>query len=290
MGRKIPGKKCKRIKDPEKQRAARLESLNGKIDLPPAQPDAQEIPHSLERLMELKKSGKDTSKVKKKRKNKEKLISSKMLFGKEGDLPGMTKPLRPTPNLNQRKGESDDHFLHRVERLCQNMIKEAKFENKFGVEVRRNPTSGAIEEVKKCNDDELDRGKIIPKKLASKVFVNAKRAKAKKAVKKLAKLEKHQSDFRHLSDEIKFGEVVHQPPTLKVLPKNASNKTDGRPGQKDLILKKLLFPAFGASGSACSVGKTKWKDMSPGNRMRIEQRRDNAVIAYRMLKGKKSVK
>ncbi|XP_046394111.1 coiled-coil domain-containing protein 137 [Ischnura elegans] len=289
MGRKIPGKKCKKIKDPEKQRAARLESLNGKIDLPPALPDAQEVPHSLERLMELKNCGREKLKVKKRKKNKGKLITSNQLFGKEVALPGMAKALRPTPNLNQKKGESDDHFLHRVERLCQNMIKETKFEKKFGVEVHRNPTSGVIEEVTKCNEDELDRGKIIPKKLASKVFVNVKRSKAKKAVKKLSKIEKQQSDFGHLRDEVKFGEVVHQPPTLKVFPKKTQNKANGRPGQKDLILKKLLLPAFGASGSG-SAGKAKWKELSPGDRMKIEQRRENAVFAYKMLKAQKSLK
>lgn len=282
MGRKIPGKKCKRVKDPEKQRAARLENLKDKINLDPAFPDEQEIPHNLKHLIYLKEKakGNQLKHVKKRRKNKE-LINGNRLFGEEVDLPGMTKPVRPVPNFNQRKGEAEHHFLHRIERLCQNVVNESKFEKKFGVEVCRNSETGAIE-VKKCSD--LERGKKKKKSSSSNEKNNINRAKYKKAVKQLSKLERRESDFGHLNDEVKFGEVVHQPPSLKVLPRKASaNSSERKPGQKDLILKRLLNP----STSVTTAAPRKWKDMSDGDKMRMEQRREEAVKAYKMLKAQR---
>ncbi|KAI5652198.1 hypothetical protein NE865_00536 [Phthorimaea operculella] len=50
MGRKIPAKKHRGVKDPLVQQAKRLESLKGKIDAPPRDPDEQPVPKSLLRL------------------------------------------------------------------------------------------------------------------------------------------------------------------------------------------------------------------------------------------------
>ncbi|KAG8223311.1 hypothetical protein J437_LFUL001185 [Ladona fulva] len=286
MGRKIPGKKCKKIKDPEKQRAARLESLKGKINSPPAFPDVQETPHSLERLIRLKEKCKETKVFfKRQRKSKKFKIDTEKLMGKEVDLPGMTKPVRNVPNINQREGENEIQYVHRVERLCQNIIKESKFEKKFGVEVCRNPDSGAIEEVRKCLDEDPVKQKRSPKNSSRSEIKKLKRSKCKKALRKLSKLERNGNDFSHLQDNVKFGEVVDQPPALKVLPRKADVRdSESKPGKKDLLLKKLLAPK---STSTVTTGKIKWREMPVGEKMRIEQERENAIKAYKLLKAQK---
>ncbi|GBP68166.1 hypothetical protein EVAR_23317_1 [Eumeta japonica] len=50
MGRKIPGKKHRGVKDPLKQQAQRLLRLKSQINAPPTDPDDQPIPKSLTRL------------------------------------------------------------------------------------------------------------------------------------------------------------------------------------------------------------------------------------------------
>ncbi|KPJ12372.1 hypothetical protein RR48_11628 [Papilio machaon] len=50
MGRKIPAKKHRGVKDPLIQQAKRLKELKGKINAPPNDPDDQPVPKSLTRL------------------------------------------------------------------------------------------------------------------------------------------------------------------------------------------------------------------------------------------------
>ncbi|CAG5032465.1 unnamed protein product [Parnassius apollo] len=50
MGRKIPAKKHRGVKDPLVQQARRLQDLKTKINAPPKDPDEQPVPRSLTRL------------------------------------------------------------------------------------------------------------------------------------------------------------------------------------------------------------------------------------------------
>jgi hypothetical protein len=54
MGRKIPGRKHRGVRDPEKQQAERLRRIKDKIDAPPTNPDEQQIPKSAQRIAELR--------------------------------------------------------------------------------------------------------------------------------------------------------------------------------------------------------------------------------------------
>ena len=96
--------------------------LKDKINAPPAVLDFQEMPKSVERILKINKAIKDGSmslkKKKRKMKKKSWLINTENLDGKEIKLPGMTRPEKPVPNFVQQSGESDEHFLHRLEQAC----------------------------------------------------------------------------------------------------------------------------------------------------------------------------
>ncbi|KAK9302189.1 hypothetical protein QLX08_005651 [Tetragonisca angustula] len=110
MGRKIPGKKHRGVKDPFKQQAKRYAELETKINAPPKNAEEQAIPKSLERVIKLKeavKSGKIT-KIKKKKKKKNTL----MCVGKQDSRPlhPKAKPEKVVPVFQQklaRRGHSN---------------------------------------------------------------------------------------------------------------------------------------------------------------------------------------
>lgn len=92
--------------------------LKGKINAPPANPDAQDIPRSLQNFIKLKES---VGKVKKKLK-------------------------KPKHQFTQGNGETDGHFIHRVSQACNFRIQENMFENKYSVEIKRNEKTGEVGE------------------------------------------------------------------------------------------------------------------------------------------------
>lgn len=98
-------------------------SLQNRINAPPEIVDFQEVPKSVERLMKLNQALKDgrmqTKKRRmKKKKQKNKLINTENLIGKEIILPGMTKADKPTQSFAQKPGETDSQFLHRIDEAC----------------------------------------------------------------------------------------------------------------------------------------------------------------------------
>ena len=96
--------------------------LKDKINAPPEILDFQEIPKSVERIQKINKAIKDgtMSLTKKKRKKKKKdwLINTENLDEKQIKLPGMKRPEKPVPTFLQQAGETDLHFLHRLEQAC----------------------------------------------------------------------------------------------------------------------------------------------------------------------------
>lgn len=53
-----------------------------------------------------------------KKKQKNELINTENFIGKEIILPGMTKADKPIPSFVQKSGETDSHFLHRIDEAC----------------------------------------------------------------------------------------------------------------------------------------------------------------------------
>lgn len=75
----------------------------------------------MERLLKIHNALKDgTMQTKKRRKKKQKneLINTESLLEKEIILPGMTKADKPVPSFVQKPGETDSHFLHRIDEAC----------------------------------------------------------------------------------------------------------------------------------------------------------------------------
>ncbi|KAI8436382.1 hypothetical protein MSG28_004403 [Choristoneura fumiferana] len=66
MGRKIPAKKHRGVKDPAKQHAQRFQSIKDKINAPPTDPDEQPVPRSLLRLFAFQQPRAPAKPIKKK--------------------------------------------------------------------------------------------------------------------------------------------------------------------------------------------------------------------------------
>ncbi|PSN36844.1 hypothetical protein C0J52_14974 [Blattella germanica] len=292
MGRKIPGRKHRGVKDPEIQRAKRNELLKDKINAPPQNLDFQEIPKSLRRISQINKAIKDgTFKMKKTKKKKKRdlLIDTTKLEGKNVKLPGMTRPEKPIPSFVQRPGESDDRFLYRIEQACHSAIQESKFEDKYGVTVNVNHETGETT-IKKKPKEELDdlempllkNNNNKPWRKNREPSKKKEKKKMKEKEMKLKKEENSKDEFEHFHDEVKFGEVVHAPPSFSTLPKRAVSKDiTGRPGKKDLLLKTVLQSN---GDSSPTTSKVKWKKMPVIAKEKMELQRLRAVEAYRMMK------
>jgi hypothetical protein len=98
-------------------------SLQNKINAPPEIVDFQEIPKSVERLMKINQALKDGTmqsqkQGRRKKKQKNELINTENLVGKDIILPGMTKEDKPIPSFIQNPGESDSNFMHRIDQAC----------------------------------------------------------------------------------------------------------------------------------------------------------------------------
>jgi hypothetical protein len=123
-------------------------SIKDKIDAPPTNPDEQQIPKSAQRIAELRAKVKNGDFFRKKAK----------------------KP-RPKEQFEQYPNESNYQFLLRVNRECSIIKHEAAFEDKFGVEVKKNE-DGEIEYIKKRAKD--------PVQIMMKEARNQKKKKKKK--------------------------------------------------------------------------------------------------------------
>jgi hypothetical protein len=115
----------------------------------------------------------------------------------------------------------------------QQVIQEAQFEAKYGVNVKVDPDTGEVSVTKQPKDeiDEMEDSsrKKLKKRVAETKPNKNERKKQKLKEIKQAKLEKNEDDFERFQDKVKFGEIVHAPPTFKTLPRKADSKdADGR--------------------------------------------------------------
>jgi hypothetical protein len=204
--------------------------LKTKINDPPKNVDNQDISKSLLRVIKLKNEVKNNSRVQKKKKKKSnKLISigdeyNKTLPYKRG------RPDKVVPVFNQKPNETDHQFWNRVNRETQAFIKETEFESKYNVEVKRNVETGKVEGIENKPKDkltELEKLQYKHKNINKKgKAVNDQNKLTKSQKRKLKCLQKKQqkyennNDFNSLKDKVKFGDVVHAPPELKVLDQN----------------------------------------------------------------------
>ncbi|KAL1116033.1 hypothetical protein AAG570_005528 [Ranatra chinensis] len=291
MGRKIPGKKHRGVKDPLEQIARRNESLKLKLNAPPSNPDAQEMPKKvaeLGRLITLAKEGKLGAR-KKKRRNKG-LIDVSRAFAKPQpknkgkNQAGTTQSADNCPKLVQRPGETEEKFLERIDDATEDLINEAKFQEEYYIDTEK-------DESQKGDDIESDEDNInlykirkpFKKKATKKTGNNGtekrpKRLNRRQKMKLKKALRKEEEGFSKFTDCVKFGEVVQQPPQLTARPKGTTSTKFAKPGSKNLLLKNLM-----ANGKGTDPPKPK---LSVVARRNLEAQREAAVAAYRLMKAK----
>ncbi|KAF7996891.1 hypothetical protein HCN44_002537 [Aphidius gifuensis] len=306
MGRKIPGAKHRTIKYPDQQRATKWNELKDIVDAPPSNVDEQLIPKSLERVIQLKNDVKSGKIGGKKRKNK-KIKSNLITLGSQNNikLDPNSKPDKAVPVFNQRPDETTRVFWNRVNKETHHFINETKFEDKFGVLIKRNNETGEIEGVEKPPKDEIDellklkkKHANIGKKKKKKNILEPKLTKSQKKKvrlnsKKEKKLQDNIDEFKNYKDDIKFGEIAHAPPDIKVRPKKTENMTT-KPSKKGLLLHSMLDKKIEADKSHAvktnvTIDKTgKRKNLPSAERRILEKQQSDIIAAYKQIKSQRS--
>lgn len=159
----------------------------------------------------------------------------------------------PIPHFKRGKTESEKAYVRRMENATQHVLFLTKNQ------VDRKPELDASKQERPA-----DTGKSEKKKEYDKVRLQ--RLQKKKLDRQEAKMEKEM-----FIDNVPFGEVTMAPPTLSAKPRKAPAKS-----QKELLLNSLL---------GHTVASTTKPSMA---RQRImEEERERAVAAYRLLKKQK---
>ncbi|XP_017067307.1 uncharacterized protein LOC108105324 [Drosophila eugracilis] len=320
--RKIPVRKHHGIRDPLKQQEQKEKKLSKVTNNPPVRKDEQQVSFKFRQFQQLA----DATKTGKKLNLGE--------IGREDrpkSSPGVkTSTSKETRNIKQFANETDEDYLRRVNRITSASVREAHYEAKYGVNVIRNPKTGEITVQKRPKNeiDELLKQKQKEQRLAGKkgrkktqiVQKSTMDAKTSRELIKRAYKEAQQevdteekqkagpTEYKH--DVVAFGEVVHAPPSLKILPRKAEkSETVPRPGRKaNLLLKSMLdakkFPnseqepeessLTKLSAKSKSLFKTptkaqmkgKRKDLPLATRSMLESERNKMVLLYRQLKNK----
>lgn len=311
--RKIPTRKHHGIRDPLKQKSVQLAKLKNVINNPPAKGGDEKVSKKFAEFVKLANAAQKGKKFKRihrgiedkpKEANQSNTKKSKKNQTQSSDSGNKIKQIRQLAN------ESDEDYLKRVNRMTSESLKEAEYEAKYGVSVVRDAKTGAIT-IKKKPPNEIDE--LIKQKKSRKPMPKAGLAKmdpkeAKELIKQAIREDKEESkkeiieEFKR--DDIKFGEVVHGPPTLTTLPRKAvRSETVPRPGQKNnLLLKSLLKSGNKEAESKVLPNvqhtpkaprkfkgklKGKLKDLPAGTRAMIEKEQNKVIDMYRQLKKNK---
>ncbi|XP_038211904.1 UPF0653 protein C607.02c [Zerene cesonia] len=265
MGRKIPAKKHRGVKDPLVQHARRMQSIKDKINAPPTDPDDQPVPRSLTRLFAFQNKDKDV----KKKKKRLHMPSDETIARGIGD--------NPISRLKKLPGESGRGFSLRINsaiRALHDPIDQEAY-----------PQDLEEEDVKgqKMTDHRERRKKKRKGKQGEeeepKLTRTQKLALKKKAKKLKASEEEEIKEVVY--ERVGFGDITHAPPNLTVRPKmrgqDATAMGAPRPGRKDLLLSAML------SGNTSK----KNANANAADLARRERARLDVVAAYRELKKQK---
>ncbi|XP_045609283.1 coiled-coil domain-containing protein 137 [Procambarus clarkii] len=290
MGRKIPAKKHRGVKDPYKQQEQRLNKIKDKLNCKPSSIDAQEIPRKLENIAKFMNSdNKGEIMVKRKRKRRHsELLDGTKFVDQEMDEPGMTRPLKMIPALKQHQNESVKKFMKRVDRATKVILKEAAFEDKYKVDVMRDE-QGNVTQVKQREKNEH----LLSEK---QQLQNEEREKRKKQAQKDRDARRRQKnkknvddddEFSYYQDKFEFGEVVYEPPSLDTA--KLTKKLGGIVKPKTFLFMDKLKEAGNSEDPASSrLAKKPMKETPSAARKRIlEDERLRVVEAYRQMKATK---
>lgn len=182
------------------------------------------------KLADQVKAGKKIKRIHSGTEDKPKESSNK----KKGKLNGESNKFK---TIKQMPGEEDLDYIRRVNRITSESLKEAQYEAKYGVKVVRDPKTGEIS-IKKKPPNEIDellkqkkketKGGKVKKKDTDKGIKSLDPKLVKELVKQAIKedeeekiREKEKELVEYRRDNVKFGEIVHAPPTLSTLPRKA---------------------------------------------------------------------
>ncbi|XP_053577180.1 coiled-coil domain-containing protein 137 [Bombina bombina] len=217
-----------------------------KINSKPQDLDFQEIPFKLREIM---RSKMEMQNPKKKRKR---------MPEKQGPQNAELQTEIQVPKFKKRKRESVGAYLNRMDQETKHVMFLSKNqpdrepENELDI-----PDDGTTKNEKSKKKKAFDRRRL------DKIL-------RKKEEKRESILEKEM-----FKDEVKFGEVVMQPPSFTSKPRKSAPQS--KAGEKSLLLKKLFD-----KGSAV----TKVPTISPARQRLMEEERGRVVQAYRDLKKK----
>lgn len=259
--------------------------------MPPKDADEQAIPKSLEHVIKLKEAAKigDSPRRRKRRKR-----NSLICVGVQRDRANLHPKARPekvTPVFQQKPGESGSKFWHRVTKDTHAFLKETAFEQKYGVQVERNPKTGLIQGLTKhkADRDDTERLRIGRKntgeqraKPGEKTLTKREKRKLQLRLKREKRLgEKVEDDeFGRLQDRVAFGEVAHEPPKLKKV-------TGEERKPKNLLLNSLLEVHKVARASKAIDRSGKRKKLPVAERRKLEKQQNEVIAAYRRLKSQR---
>lgn len=267
--------------------------LESRTNEPPRNVDEQAIPKSLEHMIKLKQIAKNNASKNKKRKRKK---SSLICVGSQQDAATLHPKARPekvVPMFQQEPGESGQHFLHRVSKDTHAFLKETAFEEKYGVQVKRDPETGLIQGLTK-NKDNIEglraNHKNTGKKKATREGAKALTKKERRKLQLRLKRKKRQMDdgdeFGGLQDKVAFGEVAHEPPRLQFKKKEVAV---GERKPENLLLSSLLeaTPRKVAAASKVINRSGKRKKLPVAERRKLEMQQDKVIASYRRLKAER---
>ncbi|XP_061389396.1 uncharacterized protein LOC133324572 [Musca vetustissima] len=321
--RKIPARKHHGIRDPLRQLEEKEKKLKNVVNAPPSKDNDQPLSYKLKQLKKLTEDAKSGKKIKRihsgiedkpKEDKHHNRKNSKASTGAAGDG-------NKFKTIKQLPGEDDVEYLKRVNRITSASLKEAQYEAKYGVKVVRDPKTGAIS-IKKKPPNEIDEllkqkrkggkagGKKKPEKDVKPIDPKLAKQLIKQAIQEdeeERKQETSKETREYQRDVIKFGEIVHAPPTALTLPRKAEkSETVPRPGKKNnLLLKSLLDETSTKSNGQTTTSTTKItkstgrvtkeqmrgkrKDLPEHTRNMLEKEREKLVELYRNLKKSKGI-
>ncbi|XP_059051578.1 coiled-coil domain-containing protein 137 isoform X2 [Achroia grisella] len=265
MGRKIPAKKHRGVKDPLEQNARRLQALKTKINAPPKDPDEQPVPRSLIDLFAFR--DKHNTRINNKKKQKPRASD-------DGNKKIMAK--NPISQLRKLPGESGRDFSLRINGAIR-ALHDATQPQHYPQDLEEDDIKG--ERMAEHRDRrERKRKRALaarppPGPDSPPPLSRAQRFALKKKEKKLRALNAAHEDSP-VYESVPFGECCQAPPTL-----TAARRAAPRPGRRDLLLNELLPANPAATGP-----QQRQRHVPPADRMRRERARLDAVAAYRAIK------
>ncbi|KAK8388951.1 hypothetical protein O3P69_020722 [Scylla paramamosain] len=292
MGRKIPRKKHRGVKDPYKQQEERFNKIKNKLNAKPESTESQEIPRRLQNIAKfnsvISRKGLPMKKRKKEKLKNNTLIDGRKYVDREKELPGMTRPTKLVPLLQQHPKETYKKFLKRVDRVTHEIIKEADFEKKFKVEVKRDERGQvvAVQHQEKIDPLLSDKQKEdLVEREEKKKAARRERDKRRRGKKRKNDGDDDDDEFSYYQDKFEFGEVVYEPPSLDTEKLTRKMNRNEEKSRSFLFMEKLKEKQDESSPS--NKPSKKAAKIPAGRRRILEEERQRVVEAYRSMKASK---